>query len=82
MHRNKIHSGGLFHKTLQIRKLRICIYGQILTVKFHKNGDITMSTWGRLAVNYNEKSFTECSNVKLLQLSSSIFVVLTCEAAR
>ena len=45
----------LFHKTLRIRKLRICSYGQILAVNLLVNCLI----YGKMAINYKEKSFME-----------------------
>ena len=43
--RNKLFPWGQFHKTLWIRKLRSCSYGQILTIN--------------LLINNEEKSFME-----------------------
>ena len=49
---------GLFHKTLQIRKLRIYSYGQILTVNLLINCQNSV-IYGHFVVNYEEKSFME-----------------------
>ena len=49
---------GQFHKTLQILKLRICSYGQILTVNLLINCKNSV-IYGKMAVNYEEKSFME-----------------------
>ena len=49
---------GLFHKTLWIRKLRICNYGQILTVNLLVNCQNSV-IYGHFVVNYLEKSFME-----------------------
>ena len=49
---------GQFHKTLQIRKLRICSYGQILTVNLLINCKNSV-IYGIMAVNYEEKCFME-----------------------
>ena len=49
---------GQFHKTLWIRKLRICSYGQILTVNLLINWKNSV-IYGEMAVNYEEKSFME-----------------------
>ena len=49
---------GLIHKTLRFLKLRICSYGEILTVNFlinYKNSVI----YGKMAVSYEGKSFME-----------------------
>ena len=51
-------SWGQFHKTLQIRKLRICSYGQILTINLLINCK-NYVIYGHFAVNYEEKSFVE-----------------------
>ena len=42
---------GLFHKTLWIRKLRICNYGQILTVNLLVNCQNSV-IYGHFVVNY------------------------------
>ena len=49
---------SLFHKTLWIRKLRICNYGQILTVNLLVNCQNSV-IYGHFVVNYLEKSFME-----------------------
>ena len=49
---------GLFHKTLQIRKLRIYSYGQILTVNLLINCQNSV-IYGHFVVNYKEESFME-----------------------
>ena len=49
---------GQFHKTLWIRKLRICSYGQILTVNLLINWKNSV-IYGEMAINYEEKSFME-----------------------
>ena len=49
---------GQFHKTLQIRKLRICSCGQILTVNLTINCKNSI-IYGKMAINYEEKSFME-----------------------
>ena len=46
-----IKTRGLFHKTLQIRKLWICSYGQILTVNLLINCKNSV-IYGKMAVNY------------------------------
>ena len=46
----------LFHKTLRIRKLRICSYGQILTVNLLVNCQNCL-IYGKMVVNYKEKKF-------------------------
>ena len=53
-----IDTWGLFHKTLWIRKLRICSYGQILTVNLLINCKNSV-IYGKIAVNYEEKCFME-----------------------
>ena len=58
---------GQFHKTLRIRKLRICSYGQILT----RNLLITCKNsviYGKMTVNYKEKSFMAQAPVTPLPL--------------
>ena len=47
-----------FHKTLQIRKLWICSYGQILTINLLINCK-NYVIYGKMTVNYKEKSFME-----------------------
>ena len=54
---------GQFHKTLQIRKLRICSYGQILTVNLLINCKNSVIN-GKMAVNYEEKCFMEQAPVR------------------
>ena len=49
---------GQFHKTLQILKLRICSYTQILTVNLLINCKNSV-IYGKMAINYEEKSFIE-----------------------
>ena len=49
---------GLFHKTLRIRNLQICSYGQILTVNLLENCQNTV-IYSHFVVNYEEKSFME-----------------------
>ena len=49
---------GQFHKTLWICKLRICSYGQILTVNLLINWKNSV-IYGEMAVNYKERSFME-----------------------
>ena len=49
---------GQFHKTLWIRNLRICSYGQILTVNLIINCKNSV-IYGHFAINYEEKSFME-----------------------
>ena len=49
---------GQFHKTLRIRKLRICSYGQILTINLLINCKNSV-IYGKMTVNYKEKSFME-----------------------
>ena len=44
----------LFSKTLRIRNLRICSYGQILTVNLLIYCRISV-IYGKMAVNYEEK---------------------------
>ena len=56
--RNKLFPRGQFHKTLWICKLRICSYGQILTVNLLINWKNSV-IYGEMAVNYEEKSFME-----------------------
>ena len=56
--RNKLFPWGQFHKTLWIRKLRICSYSQILTVNLLINWKNSV-IYGEMAVNYEEKSFME-----------------------
>jgi len=51
-------SWTLFHKTLWILKLRICNYGQILTVNLLVNCQNSV-IYGHFVVNYLEKSFME-----------------------
>ena len=46
--------GGLFHKILRIRKLRICSNGQILPVSLHVNCQ-NFVIYNHFAVNYEEK---------------------------
>ena len=53
---------GQFHKTLRICKLRICSYGQILTVNLLINCKNSV-IYGKMAVNYEEKSFMEKASV-------------------
>ena len=52
------HSRSQFHKTLRIRKLRICSYGQILTVNLLINCK-KFVIYDKIAVNYEENSFME-----------------------
>ena len=49
---------GQFHKTLRIHKLRICSYGQILTLNLLMNCKNSI-IYGHFAINYKEKSFME-----------------------
>ena len=56
--KSKNYTWGQFHKTLQIRKLRICSYGQILTVNLLINCKNSV-IYGKMAVNYEEKCFME-----------------------
>ena len=51
-------SRGLFHKTLWNHKLRICSYGQILTVNLVVNCQNSV-IYGHFVLNYEEKSFME-----------------------
>ena len=53
-----LYSWGLFHKTLQIRKLQICSYGQILIVNLLINCKNSV-IYSQMAVNYEGKSFME-----------------------
>ena len=59
---NKFNHGqehrGQFHKTLWIRKLWICSYGQIMTVNLLINCKNSV-IYFKMAVNYEEKSFME-----------------------
>ena len=55
---------GLFHKTLQIRKLRIYSYGQILTVNLLINCQNSV-IYGHFVVNYEEKSFMEQAPIQI-----------------
>ena len=52
------YTRGQFHKTLRIRKLWICSYGQILTVNLLINWKNSV-IYGEIAVNYGEKRFME-----------------------
>ena len=49
---------GMFHKTLWIHNLRICSYGQILTVNLLVNCQNSV-IYGHFVVNYEEKSLIE-----------------------
>ena len=49
---------GQFHKTLRIRKLQICSYGQILTLNLLINCKNSV-IYGKIAINYEEKCFME-----------------------
>ena len=49
---------GLFHKTLWIRNLHFCSYGQILTINLLENCQNTV-IYCHFVVNYEEKSFME-----------------------
>ena len=51
-------SRGMFHKTLQICKLQICSYSQILTVNLVVNFQNSI-IYGHFAINYKGKSFME-----------------------
>ena len=63
LHCKSAATWGQFHKTLWICKLQICSYDQILTVNLlikSKNFVI----YGKMAVNYEEKSFMEAPAVR------------------
>ena len=50
-----VFSRGRFTKTLRIQKLRICNYGQKLSINFYINWEYS-TNYNRLAVNFKQKT--------------------------
>ena len=74
MHEESLFYIGLFHKTLWIRKLRICSYGQILTVNLLINCQNSI-IYGLFVVNYEEKSFMEQAAMSPVEMMIALMPV-------